>query len=75
MPDQISDLQTALSSHKSKLTTIEAISKTATHRMQQLLAISLQAFDKHLDSWATAAPMHKFIYTYDKHFNSDQEAS
>lgn len=68
MPEQTLDLKTILSNHRAQLKIIEAIAKTATPPMQQILAIDLQPFDKRLETWATAAPMHKFIYIYDSHY-------
>ena len=67
MAKQMSDLEVALATHKAKLDTIEAISKTTTEPMQQILALDLQIFDRRLDSWATAAPLHKIISIYDGH--------
>lgn len=68
MANETIDLKTALTVHRAQLKIIEAIAKTATPPMQQILTIDLQAFDKRLETWATAAPMHKFIYTYDSHY-------
>lgn len=68
MPKPMTQVQLALSNHRAQLLIIEAISKTATEPMQQLLAIDLQAFDMRLEAWATAAPMHKFIQVYDTHY-------
>ena len=68
MTKPIPELQQALSNHRAQLLIIEAISKSAAAPMQQLLTIDLQAFDKRLESWATAAPMHAFISTYKAHY-------
>jgi len=67
MAEQTINLETVLAIHRAKLDTIEAVSKTTTEPMQQILAVDLQAFDKRLDSWATAAPLHKIISIYDGH--------
>lgn len=65
MAKQLPDLKNALSVHRAKLRTIEATSKFVTEQMQQLLAVDLQSFDKRLDVWATAAPLHKIISLHD----------
>jgi len=73
MVNQTIDHKLSLSNLKAQLKIIEAIAKTAAPPMQQILAIDLQAFTKRLQSWATAAPMHKFIYTYENHYKQPQK--
>jgi len=68
MPKQMTELQLALSNHRAKLDTIEAISQVVVEPMQTLLSIDLENFDKRLDSWATAAPLASIIAIYDKNY-------
>lgn len=65
MAKPMSELQLALSNHRAQLLIIEALSKSVSDPMQQLLAVDLEAFDKRLESWATAAPLHTIISIYD----------
>lgn len=65
MANETSHLKHALIAHKAKLEIIDALSKTTTEQMQQILAVDLEAFDKRLNTWATAAPLHKIIALYD----------
>jgi len=67
MTDITTDLIVALGSHRDKLRTLEALAKTTTEAMQQILTIEIQAFDKRLDGWAGAAPLAKVISIYDGH--------
>lgn len=50
MAKPLTELQLALANHRAQLIIIEALSKSVTDPMQQLLAIDLQAFDKRLES-------------------------
>lgn len=67
MPDPTTDLLVALQSHRDKLNTLEGIAKSTTDQMRCILTVNLQAFDKHLDSWATTAkqsPLAVEVYSF-----------